>query len=30
MYYAVAKNRELAAKYDLKANYYADRVKRMF
>lgn len=24
MYYAVAKNKELAAKYDLKANYYAD------
>ncbi|MFC5871933.1 Glycosyl hydrolase family 67 N-terminus [Chryseobacterium arachidis] len=30
MYYAVAKNRELAAKYDLKANYYADRVKECF
>ena len=30
MYYAVAKNKELAAKYDLKANYYADRVKECF
>jgi hypothetical protein len=30
MYYAVAKNRELAAKYDLQANYYADRVKECF
>lgn len=30
MYYAVAKNRKLAAKYDLKANYYADRVKECF
>lgn len=30
MYYAVAKNRELAAKYDLKANYYADKVKECF
>lgn len=30
MYYAVAKNRELAAKNDLKANYYADKVKECF
>lgn len=30
MYYAVAKNRELASKYDLKANYYADKVKEYF
>lgn len=30
MYYAVAKNRELAAQYDLKANYYADKVKECF
>lgn len=30
MYYAVAKNRQLAAKYDLQANYYADRVKECF
>ncbi|MDQ0594317.1 hypothetical protein QFZ37_002686 [Chryseobacterium ginsenosidimutans] len=30
MYYAVAKNKELAAKYDLKANYYADKVKECF
>jgi hypothetical protein len=30
MYYAVAKNRELAAKYDLKANYFADKVKECF
>ncbi|RKE88326.1 glycosyl hydrolase 115 family protein [Epilithonimonas arachidiradicis] len=30
MYYAVAKNRELAAKFDLKANYYADKVKECF
>ncbi len=30
MYYAVAKNKELAAKYDLKANDYADKVKECF
>ncbi len=30
MYYAVAKNRELASKYDLKANEYADKVKEYF
>ncbi|NPA08345.1 MAG: glycosyhydrolase [Chlorobi bacterium] len=30
MYYAVAKNKELAAKYDLKANYFADRAKECF
>jgi hypothetical protein len=30
MYYAVAKNRQLAAKYDLQANYYANRVKECF
>ncbi|MCD9855203.1 glycosyl hydrolase 115 family protein [Epilithonimonas sp. JDS] len=30
MYYAVAKNKELAAKNDLKANFYADKVKECF
>ncbi len=30
MYYAVAKNKELAAKNDIKANFYADRVKESF
>lgn len=30
MYYAVAKNRELAAQNDLKANNYADKVKECF
>lgn len=30
MYYAVAKNRELAAKFDLKANYYGDKAKEYF
>ncbi|MDF2932091.1 MAG: glycosyhydrolase [Chryseobacterium sp.] len=30
MYYAVAKNKELAAKSDPKANYYADKVKESF
>ncbi|MGK6341379.1 glycosyl hydrolase 115 family protein [Chryseobacterium sp. DT-3] len=30
MYYAVAKNKELAAKKDIKANYYADKVKECF
>ena len=30
MYYAVAKNKELAARYDLKANYFADKVKECF
>ena len=30
MYYAVAKNKELASKNDLKANYYADKVKECF
>lgn len=30
MYYAVAKNKELAAKNDIHANYYADKVKECF
>jgi len=30
MYYAVAKNKELASKNDLKANFYADKVKECF
>jgi hypothetical protein len=30
MYYAVAKNKELASKNDLKANEYADKVKECF
>ncbi|PZU81612.1 MAG: glycosyhydrolase [Chryseobacterium sp.] len=30
MYYAVAKNKELAAKKDVKANVYADKVKECF
>jgi hypothetical protein len=30
MYYAVAKNRELAAKKDPEANFYADKVKECF
>ncbi|KQR94338.1 glycosyhydrolase [Chryseobacterium sp. Leaf180] len=30
MYYAVAKNKELAAKNDLQANYYADKAKQCF
>lgn len=30
MYYAVAKNKELAAKNDIQANYYADKVKECF
>ncbi|WP_084403394.1 glycosyl hydrolase 115 family protein [Epilithonimonas caeni] len=30
MYYAVAKNRELAAKKDIEANVYADKVKECF
>jgi len=30
MYYAVAKNKELAAKNDIQANFYADKVKECF
>ncbi|MBT2620016.1 glycosyl hydrolase 115 family protein [Chryseobacterium sp. ISL-6] len=30
MYYAVAKNKELAAKKDIQANFYADKVKDCF
>ena len=30
MYYAAAKNKQLAAKNDMRANYYADKVKECF